>query len=65
MNGFVSELSVVMGDYTTYSCTSGYHLSDELGYRSLDGSVICHETGEFSSVFLCQGMMVNVTSFKV
>ena len=65
MNGFVSELSVAMGDYTTYSCNSGYYLIDETGNRSLDGSVICHETGEFSSVFLCQGMMVNVTSFKI
>ena len=56
-NGGISATSVLYGEHTAYSCDDGYYLIDKAGDAFLISTVTCLETGEFSNVLSCQGLL--------
>ena len=56
-NGGISASSVSYGEHTAYSCNDGYYLIDKAGNAFLISTVTCLETGEFSNVLSCQGLL--------
>ena len=56
-NGRISATSVSYGGHTAYSCDDGYYLTDKAGNAFLISIVTCLETGEFSNVLSCEGLL--------
>ena len=59
-NGGISATSVSYGGHTAYSCDDGYYLTEKAGNAFLISTVTCLETGEFSNVLSCEGMLLSL-----